>query len=188
MFRIDVMLTVVLAGAVFFLNNGCDIKTAPQSDQNATRANTKETEGINMSDKTEKIVKTNAEWQETLTPAQYRILREKGTEPAFSGKYDEFFAEGAYVCAGCGNELFTSESKYNSGCGWPAFSAPAQKGNIEYTEDISHDMVRTEVTCSRCGGHLGHVFKDGPKPTGSRYCINSEALEFEESSPSDKDK
>ncbi len=180
------MLTVVLAAAIFFLTNGCDIKTAPQPAGNATPATTKETEGINMSDETEKTVKTDAEWRKTLTPAQYRILREKGTEPAFSGKYDEFFAEGAYLCAACGNELFTSESKYNSGCGWPAFSAPAQKGNIEYTEDTSHDMVRTEVTCSRCGGHLGHVFKDGPKPTGSRYCINSEALEFEESSPSDK--
>lgn len=185
---ISVVPTSVLAAAVFLLACGCDIKPLPQSDQHKTRTAAKELEDSNMSDETEKTVRTDAEWQKTLTPAQYRILREKGTEPAFSGKYDEFFAEGAYLCAACGNELFTSESKYNSGCGWPAFSAPAQKGNVEYTEDTSHDKVRTEVTCSRCGGHLGHVFKDGPKPTGSRYCINSEALEFEESSPSDKDK
>ncbi len=186
MSRISVVPTTVLAAAVFFLACGCDIKPLPQPDRHETSTDAKELGDSNMPDKTEKVMKTDVEGQKTLTPAQYRILREKGTEPTFSGKYDEFFAEGAYLCAACGNELFTSKSKYNSGCGWPAFSDPARKGNVEYTEDTSHGMSRTEVTCSRCGGHLGHVFKDGPKPTGSRYCINSEALEFEESPPSDK--
>ncbi len=186
MSRISVAPTCVLAGAVFFLACGCDNKPLPQPDQHETSTGAKDLGDSNMSDKTEKTVRTDAEWRRALTPAQYRILREKGTEPAFSGKYDEFFAEGAYLCAACGNELFTSESKYNSGCGWPAFSTPAQKDTVEYTEDTSQGMVRTEVTCSRCGGHLGHVFKDGPEPAGLRYCINSEALDFEESSPPDK--
>ncbi len=186
MSRISIVPTSVLAAAVFFLACGCDIKPPPQSDQHKTPAAAKELGDSKMSDKTEKITKTDAEWQKTLTPAQYRILREKGTEPAFSGKYDEFFAKGDYLCAACGNELFTSQAKYNSGCGWPAFSAPTAKANIKYTKDTSQGMNRTEVTCSRCGGHLGHVFKDGPKPTGLRYCINSEALDFEESSQSDK--
>ena len=186
MSRISLAPTSVLTAAIFFLACGCDIKPLPQSDQHKTPAAVKELGDSNMSDKTEKIMKTDAEWRKTLTPAQYLILREKGTEPAFSGKYDEFFAEGAYLCAACGNELFVSEAKYNSGCGWPAFSAPTAKGNVEHTKDSSQGMSRTEVACSRCGGHLGHVFKDGPKPTGLRYCINSEALDFEESSPSDK--
>jgi len=186
MSRISVVPTSLLAAAVFFLACGCDLKPLPQSDQHKTPATVKELGDSKMSDKTAKVTKTDAEWQKTLTPAQYRILRQKGTEPAYSGKYDEFFAKGDYLCAACGNELFTSQAKYNSGCGWPAFSATAQKGNVDLTEDSSLDMNRTEVTCSRCGGHLGHVFKDGPKPTGLRYCINSEALDFEESSPSDK--
>jgi len=139
-----------------------------------------------MTEKTQRISKTDAEWRKILTPAQYHILRQKGTEAAFSGKYDDFFGEGTYFCAACGNELFSSEDKYNSGCGWPAFTEPAEKDKVEYAEDTSGGMVRTEVTCSRCGGHLGHVFKDGPEPTGLRYCINSEALEFEQSGQSDK--
>jgi len=127
-----------------------------------------------------KIQKTEAEWRAELTPEQYRVLREKGTEPAFSGEYDHVFEPGTYRCAGCGTELFTSETKYDSGCGWPAFYAPADTAAIDEETDTSHGMIRTEVMCSNCGGHLGHVFPDGPRPTGARYCINSAALKLEE--------
>jgi peptide-methionine (R)-S-oxide reductase len=126
------------------------------------------------------IGKTEEQWRAELTPDQYRILREKGTERPFSGEYDHVFAPGTYVCAGCGADLFASDSKYDSGCGWPAFSAPASAGAIDEETDTSHGMVRTEVTCAACGGHLGHVFPDGPAPTGLRYCINSAALKLEE--------
>ncbi len=127
-----------------------------------------------------KIVRTEAEWKKILSSKQYRILRQKGTEMAFTGKYDTFFDSGLYKCAGCGNELFVSDDKYNSGCGWPAFSAPKDKTAVTETTDRILGMTRTEITCSKCGGHLGHVFDDGPAPTGQRYCINSAALDFEE--------
>jgi peptide-methionine (R)-S-oxide reductase len=128
-----------------------------------------------------KVVKTEREWQAELTPEQYRILRQKGTEAPFTGEYDHTFEPGTYVCAGCGAELFGSEAKYDSGCGWPAFSAPASADAVDEEVDTSHGMVRTEVLCASCGGHLGHVFPDGPDPTGIRYCINSAALRHEES-------
>jgi len=115
-----------------------------------------------------------------LTPEEFHILREKGTEPAFTGKYLSNKKKGVYKCAGCGNELFLSDEKYDSGTGWPSFWAPASKDSIELMPDNSFGMRRTEVLCSKCGGHLGHVFNDGPKPTGLRYCINSIALDFKE--------
>jgi peptide-methionine (R)-S-oxide reductase len=127
-----------------------------------------------------KIQKTDAEWRAELSPEQYRILREKGTEAPFTGEYDHMFEPGTYLCAGCGAELFESEAKYDSGCGWPAFYAPSEDEAIEEERDTAFGMVRTEVMCSRCGGHLGHVFPDGPHPTGLRYCINSAALKLEE--------
>lgn len=122
--------------------------------------------------------KSESEWKKKLTPEQYKILREKGTEPPFSGKYDKFFGKGSYRCAACGSVLFTSETKYDSGCGWPAFFA-ANKGSIITQDDYNFGMRRIEVMCKRCGGHLGHVFDDGPKAKGGkRYCINSLALDF----------
>jgi peptide-methionine (R)-S-oxide reductase len=127
-----------------------------------------------------KVQKTEAEWRAELSPEEYRVLREKGTEAPFSGEYDHVFEPGTYRCAGCGAELFSSEAKYDSGCGWPAFHTPASDEAIDEESDTTLGMVRTEVMCSNCGGHLGHVFPDGPRPTGLRYCINSAALNLEE--------
>ena len=119
------------------------------------------------------------EWREKLTDEEYRVLREGGTEPKFTGEYLDETDEGAYVCAGCGAELFDSEAWYQAGHGWPSFF-DAKEGAVEFREDRSHGMVRTEVVCGTCEGHLGHVFEDGPEPTGERYCINSVSIEFED--------
>ncbi len=126
----------------------------------------------------EKIVRSEEEWREILPPERFAVLRQGATERAFTGEHWDNHAEGKYACAGCGEPLFSSEAKFDSGTGWPSFTAPETPGAVETREDRSHFMRRTEVLCARCGGHLGHVFPDGPAPSGLRYCMNSAALEF----------
>jgi peptide-methionine (R)-S-oxide reductase len=126
----------------------------------------------------DRVVKSDAEWRQLLTPEQYEVARKKGTELAFTGKYYKFKATGTYQCACCGNELFSSETKYDSGTGWPSFWAPLSEQNITTETDTSAGMIRTEVMCQRCGAHLGHLFNDGPSPTGLRFCLNSISMKF----------
>ena len=133
-----------------------------------------------------KSTQTEEEWKKQLTPEQFHILREKGTERAFTGKYWNNHEAGTYRCAGCGQLLFSSDTKYDSGTGWPSFWQPLSPSAVQLHEDSSFGMSRVEVVCSRCGGHLGHVFPDGPKPTGQRYCMNSASLSFEKSEKSEK--
>ena len=128
---------------------------------------------------TPKTIKTDEQWRAELTPEQYDVLRRGGTEPPFTGRYAFTKDDGVYRCAGCGHELFDSQAKFESGTGWPSFTEPAFAENVELLSDSSHGMVRTEVRCRNCGGHLGHVFDDGPGPGGQRYCINSAALDLQ---------
>ena len=128
--------------------------------------------------------KTEQEWRRELSPERYQVMRQKGTEPPFTGEYTYSKDEGVYRCGACGAELFRSDAKFDSGTGWPSFTEPAVADNVELEPDYSHGMVRTEVKCARCGGHLGHVFDDGPAPTGKRFCINSCALDLKPSGPS----
>ncbi|HEV7397847.1 MAG TPA: peptide-methionine (R)-S-oxide reductase MsrB [Pyrinomonadaceae bacterium] len=130
---------------------------------------------------TDKIEKSEEQWRTELTPDQYRVLREAGTERAFTGKYVDNHEPGKYSCAACGQELFDSDTKFESGSGWPSFFAPISSESVEEESDATYGMVRTEVRCNRCGSHLGHVFEDGPRPTGLRYCMNSVAMKFEKS-------
>jgi peptide-methionine (R)-S-oxide reductase len=170
------LLTGLIAGGIVF--SGCRGKSDGShsvSAQVPIKVYSAEKGGYVMS---ETVNKTNEEWKKQLTPEQYHILREKGTERAFSGKYDNFYEHGIYSCAACELDLFRSEDKYDSGTGWPSFTAPIAPENIITKPDNSLFSHRTEVLCRRCGGHLGHVFDDGPKPTGLRYCMNSAALQF----------
>lgn len=134
-----------------------------------------------------KVNKTEREWQRELSPEEYRVTRQKGTEAPFTGKYWNTKQEGTYVCRCCGEPLFTSQTKYDSGCGWPSFYQPVNHNVIEEHEDLSHGMSRTEIICHHCGAHLGHVFDDGPQPTGLRYCVNSASLNLKTSQKQDEE-
>ena len=173
---IKIILSVAILIVGFFIwNFSTDKKNNIDDLSNTFLSDSTKKQGTPMSDK---VIKTDEEWKNELTPEQYRILREKGTERAFTGKYWDNHEIGIYICAACSTELFESDTKFDSGCGWPSYFEAIDSNRIIYKEDKTFGMTRTEVMCAKCGGHLGHIFDDGPPPTGKRYCINSGAMKF----------
>lgn len=172
-----VLLALISSSLLF---SSCNNKNHQLS---ATETKTIKTDTMNTDNKDQtRVVRSEAEWKNLLSPEQYRVLREKGTESPFTGKYYLNKDKGVYVCAACGNELFTSDMKFESSCGWPSFDKEIAGGKIKTQIDTSHGMVRTEIICARCGSHLGHLFDDGPTATGERYCVNSVSLNFKKDS------
>lgn len=169
--QVNNILTIFLVLLLFAAGTSCTT-----ANQNNTSATTMEIKGA--SNNGEKVIKTDAEWKQELTPMQYQVLRQKGTERAFSGAYWNNKDVGQYLCSGCNTLLFTSKTKYDSGCGWPSFYEAHDNEKIEMRPDFTHGMSRVEIVCATCEGHLGHIFEDGPQPTGVRYCVNSESMIF----------
>jgi peptide-methionine (R)-S-oxide reductase len=171
---------------------GCSYAQPPAEKKSNNKKDTMPTENTNKPPvydrgSEEKLVLSNEEWKKMLSPEVYYIARQKGTERPWTSRFEGFKEKGTYYCAACGNPLFVSDTKFESGCGWPSFYEPISKKSIIYQEDRSHGMVRTEVMCGRCEAHLGHVFDDGPPPTGMRYCINGVILDFEKAEKAEKD-
>jgi peptide-methionine (R)-S-oxide reductase len=185
--------SVLCVASLMFLMSACE-RTAqseappPAATATPAKATASATSRPANVERTDKVVKTDDEWKKTLTPEQYHILREKGTERAFTGATWDNHDKGVYKCAACGLELYSSDTKFESGTGWPSFWQPIANDRVTVAADNSHGMERDEVLCARCGGHLGHVFDDGPKPTGLRYCMNSGAMTFEKQSGEKSDK